>query len=241
MTITVCPMISSYFLLFESGGLDSDSDGRIDDYSDDNNDGVDDANQLSGAAGRDTDDDGIANRLDLDTDNDGIFDIVESGSIDVGNDGILDSMLDSDLDSIPDGVDVDFTLGTDADEDGIDDLFDVSFVDETDTDDDGIVDSADPDANGDGFGDIVANDLVLGQALPDSNSNGEADLLEPASGFIRTGLSGHGGCSFNSNANSKTPVDPLLLLLIAASSACLWRRSRTTPRLKEEGVRSYTD
>ena len=38
----------------------------------------------------DTDNDGIPNRLDLDSDNDGCFDVVESGGVDADNDGILD-------------------------------------------------------------------------------------------------------------------------------------------------------
>ncbi|WGH76588.1 gliding motility-associated C-terminal domain-containing protein [Tenacibaculum tangerinum] len=38
----------------------------------------------------DTDDDGLPNHLDLDSDNDGCFDVVESGGLDGNNDGILD-------------------------------------------------------------------------------------------------------------------------------------------------------
>jgi len=55
---------------------------------------------LVGAA--DTDADGIVNRLDLDSDNDGISDLVESGSdaseVDTNNDGILDGTTDIDSD-----------------------------------------------------------------------------------------------------------------------------------------------
>ncbi len=38
----------------------------------------------------DTDNDGIINTLDLDSDNDGCFDVVESGGVDSNNDGVLD-------------------------------------------------------------------------------------------------------------------------------------------------------
>ncbi len=209
----------------ESGRVDTDHDGRIDDIVDNNNDGADDINQSNGAAGRDTDNDGIPNRLDLDTDNDGLYDLVESGAIDNRNDGLLDSMHDFDLDSIPDSVDVDVTAGIDADGDGIDDRFDASFLAETDTDNDGIVDSADPDANGDGFADDVTNNLSLGEALPDTNGNGQADLLEALDGAVLTGVSGHGGCSIIHANNRNSAIDPLLLLLIAASGVGLTRRS----------------
>ena len=217
--------------LLESGGIDSDNNGRIDGFIDDNNDGADDAIQLNSAFGLDTDEDGIPNRLDLDTDNDGLFDVVESGGFDNRDDGILDSMQDVDLDGIPDSVDVDITLGVDADGDGIDDQFDASFINETDTDGDGIVDSADPDANGDGFADDVVNNLALGQALPDSNGNGAVDLLEAEEGLIHAGLGGVGGvgCSIYSDGGDRTSIDPLFLLLLASSSVCLWRRSQRRP------------
>ena len=221
--------------LLESGGVDNDNNGRIDNFIDDNNDGADDNNQINGPSGRDTDEDGIPNRLDLDTDNDGLFDLVESGGFDDLNDGILDSLQDIDLDGIPDSVDVDITLGEDTDGDGIDDRFDVTFLDESDTDGDGIVDSADPDANGDGFADDVLNNLALGQALPDSNGNGAVDVLEPdEDGIIHAGLSGVGGvgCSIFSGANTKTSIDPLFLLLLASSSVYLWRRSSVRRRAR---------
>jgi hypothetical protein len=38
----------------------------------------------------DTDSDGLINSLDLDSDNDGCFDVVESGGVDANNDGVLD-------------------------------------------------------------------------------------------------------------------------------------------------------
>jgi len=198
--------------LFESGGEDSDYNGRVDEFTDNNNDGVDDANQATSAPGRDTDNDGVPNRLDLDTDNDGLFDLVEAGATDDLNDGVLDSMQDIDFDGIPDSVDASITQGADADNDGIDDLFDVSFVDGPDTDADGIVDSADPDADGDGFADDVLNNPAL------TNEK------------IHTGLQGHGGCSIISPSNGKAKLDLLFVLLILVSGVCLSRRSRARLR-----------
>tara|TARA_R100000306_G_scaffold62532_1_gene72203 strand:+ start:49511 stop:52255 length:2745 start_codon:yes stop_codon:yes gene_type:complete len=51
-----------------------------------NDDGIDDTNRLP-----DTDGDGVPDFRDLDSDNDGIFDVVEGGGRDVNQDGLLDS------------------------------------------------------------------------------------------------------------------------------------------------------
>lgn len=55
----------------------------------------------------DTDGDGIVNRLDLDSDDDGIPDVVEAGGTDANNDGIIDSYSDSDGDGFATSVDGD--------------------------------------------------------------------------------------------------------------------------------------
>ncbi len=54
-------------------------------------------------AGPDFDGDTIPNCLDLDADNDGIYDVVESGGVDADNDGIADG-IDSNDDGIPDSA-----------------------------------------------------------------------------------------------------------------------------------------
>ncbi|MDG1805977.1 choice-of-anchor L domain-containing protein [Flavicella sp.] len=71
----------------------------------------------------DTDDDGIANDVDLDDDNDGIYDTVEDANLDNDNnpltnptdtdlDGISDFLdLDSDGDGIPDNIEAQTTIG----------------------------------------------------------------------------------------------------------------------------------
>ncbi len=216
----------------ESGGADADHDGHIDAFADNDNNGADDASQNNGPAGRDSDGDGVPNRLDLDTDNDALFDLVEAGTLDANNDGILDSMLDTDLDGIPDSVDVDTSNGNDTNGNGIDDQFDFSVVGGADTDSDGIADQFDPDADGDGFADDVSNSPSLGQGLPDSNGNGVADVLEPnpgaatdisQSGKVRTGLAGS-GCSVGNHHTTK--MDPTLMLLILISFFYLLRSIR---------------
>ncbi len=107
----------------------------------------------------DTDGDGISNELDLDSDNDGIYDIVESGVLaesgvaDANNDGVIDgaaagsgsnglfnSIEDNDteyailsysvLDSDSDGTYDAFIL--DADGDGCNDVIEAGFTDEND-------------------------------------------------------------------------------------------------------------
>ena len=56
-------------------------------------------------AGRDFDGDGIPNSQDLDSDNDGIYDIIEAGGIDANKDGLSDDLKDSDNDGVKDSYD----------------------------------------------------------------------------------------------------------------------------------------
>ncbi len=94
----------------------------------------------------DQDEDGIANRLDLDSDNDGIPDVIEAGGADTDNDGRIDdadsnqgtltSPPDSDSNGIPDFIDalpsnVLASPITDVDNDGWDDSVDGAIGDET--------------------------------------------------------------------------------------------------------------
>ena len=85
--------------------IDSDNDGIPDIFeasspritllnTDANQDGLDDAFNGIITLEFDTDRDGIPNHLDVDSDNDGIFDLVEAGhgNLDANNDGILDNV-----------------------------------------------------------------------------------------------------------------------------------------------------
>lgn len=83
----------------EADGADANGDGIIDGFTDIDNDGLSDNvdADLSGAAGSgqglglpDLDGDSIPNYIDLDSDNDGIPDVVEVYGIDANNDGMLD-------------------------------------------------------------------------------------------------------------------------------------------------------
>lgn len=114
-----------------------------------------------------TDSDGILDQFDLDSDNDGIFDVEEAGLVfgdgDVNGDGMGD--------------------GTDSDDDGILDIFDffVGFGNigqplPDDTDGDGLFNYMEPDYNNDGVYDIEDR---LHAALDTDNDgiiNGSADI-----------------------------------------------------------------
>lgn len=161
--------------------LDTDFPGRIDT----NSDGVDDR--------FDADLDGIINMLDLDSDNDGIPDVVEAGGVDQNGDGKIDNFVDTDGDGLSDQVDSNLSgaynsgigLGRkDTDGDGVWNQFDL------DSDNDGIPDVREvlaADANNDGMidgfvdanNDGISDNILLANALlrtgADTNSDGRAD------------------------------------------------------------------
>ncbi len=144
--------------------MDTDNDGIIDLFDVDITEGNDiDQNGIDDLVGLlDSDQDGVPNYRDLDSDNDGVFDIVEAGMNDLNNDGLLDAVLtpvlilrDIDQDSIPDFLDLD------SDNNGVFDIagspsavFDLNGdgrIDITsDTDSDGIDDSVDGEPRGPG-------------------------------------------------------------------------------------------
>ena len=106
--------------VIESGGVDTDGDGRISPNTDTNANGwldsydptlstpginirlLDDNGSTAGGAIFDFDGDGIPNYLDLDSDNDGIPDIIEQGGADANNNGRVDVYADIDNDGFAD-------------------------------------------------------------------------------------------------------------------------------------------
>jgi len=207
---------------------DLDGDGVIDDFLDEDGDGLDDSLLIVPAEIVDSDGDTLPDFREIDSDDDGLSDLVESGGSDADGDGRADSLADSDGDGIPDGVDVDQTGGADADADGIDDSADADFVAGGDRDLDGIVDAADPDADGDGLADGRAP--ALGAGLPDGDADGVPDYQQARrNGRVQTGVFGHGaGCSIVGPGASgpQGDRDPLLPLVACAALFALWRRSR---------------
>ncbi len=155
--------------------LDSDNDGILDLYesgidgsqiaANDNpaNGVLDSANALSTNTPKDTDGDGVPDFLDLDSDNDGITDLTESGITgftDANNDGVVDGP-DADNDGVQDSVD-----GDDA-------VFGSPGAGvPKDTDGDGVSDVNDLDSDNDGINDIVENG---NPAVVDADGNGLVD------------------------------------------------------------------
>jgi len=189
----------------QTGGSDDNQDG-IDDAlapSDFDGDGIPDYLDI------DSDNDGLPEVLENtnipllsgnDSDADGIDDVVDvdqTGGEDLNGDGIDDAFtandsdgngqpdylqLDSDSDSIPDGIES-HVSGVDSDMDGIDDRFDVDFTGGVDANNDGIDDDIivddfdedgvpnfqDLDSDNDGLLDVIE------AGLPDLDENGLAD------------------------------------------------------------------
>ncbi|WP_340914425.1 T9SS type A sorting domain-containing protein [Polaribacter butkevichii] len=109
----------------------------------------------------DTDGDGIPNAFDLDSDNDGIPDLVEAGGVDTDGNGKVDA------------IKADGTLVKDTNGNGLDDRYDVdnggTAIENPDTDGDGIPNTQDLDADNDGIPDVIE------AGGTDANGNGIAD------------------------------------------------------------------
>ncbi|MEP4093894.1 T9SS type A sorting domain-containing protein [Reichenbachiella sp.] len=176
---------------------DADLDGLYN-YNDPDNPGaLTDSNADGIWDEYDTDLDGVPNFFDLDSDNDGIPDLIENGGTDADGDGKLDGLADADNDGLLDTYDVDATMGVDSDGDGIDDAFDRSVVGSgVDFDGDDVLDTVDRDDNGDGIIDTVDSstdesspgtpltigdfdgDGVANMFDRDSDNDGIVDLIE---------------------------------------------------------------
>lgn len=167
-------------------GADADNDGIPNFYDtgywiafvDANGDGVNDNS--------DKDLDGIPNQFDLDSDNDGIPDVVESYGVDTNGNGVIDNYTDTDNDGLSQNVDANNTgvqgsgngLGNiDFDGDGIPNYLDL------DSDNDGIPDVVEvngADANNNGFLDTFAD--LNSDGISDNNINGTALLMTGVDG-----------------------------------------------------------
>jgi len=134
----------------------------------------------------DDDGDGITNQYDLDSDNDGIPDIIEAGGVDSNDDGRVDGYVDTDNDGWANTFDPDNggtvlpdedkdgdgfknRIDLDADDDGLADIIEAGGVD---ADGDGKGDSS-TDADDDGWANIFDLDEA-GTALPIPNTDGDS-------------------------------------------------------------------
>jgi len=185
--------------------MDSDCDGDgilniaecngIDPYGDIDDDGLANYldNDVSGNGDNvvqdffDRDGDGFPDFLDVDSDNDGIYDIVEAGhgNKDQNNDGVYNSLdanfLDNDLDGLADTFD--------ADQGG-------NSIVLIDTDNDGIYDCYDIDSDNDGIVDIIEGQNAqeyLGLSNQDTDKDGMDDSFDPDNDGTTNGITNTDG------------------------------------------------
>jgi len=189
----------------DASDLDGDNDGilnsdedqsglGIDPLGDEDNDGVFNYRDLSDGAFTATDSngdgivdeydadlDGVPNFFDLDSDNDGIPDLIEAGGTDTDSDGELDSFTDVNEDGYEDNLvgtplpltntdgtgPADF-LDLDSDNDAIPDIIEAGG---TDNNNNGQVDTP-GDSDGDGFFNLFDPDNS-GEALDSPNTDGD--------------------------------------------------------------------
>ena len=163
----------------EAYGVDTDGNGKIDNFADTDGDGLSDnvdsrINLVDGAYNTgiglglpNLDGDAVPNFLDLDSDNDGIPDVVETGGPDVNNNGIIDAFVDANGDGLHDGyINVTALLktGSDINGDGRADSYTNKNLDR-----DFRPNAYDMDSDGDGIVDVIE------AGLPDVDLNGIVD------------------------------------------------------------------
>lgn len=175
----------------------------------------------------DTDSTGPADYLDIDSDDDGIPDVIENGGADGNGNGRVDDFTDTDDDGLHDTVDIDnggiaaVTVGdkdgdgipnyqdADSDNDGISDLVEAGGTDATNN---GLADDV-TDTDGDGWADVFditnggsalsPNDTngngILNFLDLDSDGDGIPDAVEANGGFFPSGTDDHGRFSIAGN------------------------------------------
>ena len=135
-------------------------------------------NCVQGDLSKDNDGDGTPNRIDLDSDNDGIADVVEAGGIDGDNDGIIGSGTFDDTDG--DG----WSNITDSDNGG-------TILSKLNTDSDAYPNYLDIDSDNDGIVDIIEGQLSSPYTAPsgnDANDNAWDDAFDGNAGGVAIAL-----------------------------------------------------
>jgi hypothetical protein len=210
--------------VIEAGGIDANGDGRADNFVDVDGDGLHD--EVDGDVGNDgtienalavlvitgadtngdglpesypradRDGDGILNLKDLDSDNDGITDVIELGAADLNWDGIVDGSDDVDQDGFidlydpnaadgPGGIGIDgspkiFSTVDGSDNDGRLEILSPGIVDGDDDDDD-VANFLDVDSDNDGIYDLYEaqpTDNLLIVDGTDSDGDGIDDAFD---------------------------------------------------------------
>jgi len=166
--------------VIENYGVDTDGDGKIDGtYS--ATTGLSTRLTSAGLSVKDFDGDGVANYVDLDSDNDGIPDILEAGGTDSNNDGKVDSFTDANNDGLQDALTGNGALlksGSDTNNDGTADSWPNANVDRT-----GYPNPYDLDSDGDGIVDAIeagfANSVTVSNAVVSgTRTNGWANTVK---------------------------------------------------------------
>ncbi|RDK82791.1 beta strand repeat-containing protein, partial [Marinirhabdus gelatinilytica] len=198
-------------------------DGSTTDYTDADGNGIPDVYDFDG--------DSVANHLDVDADNDGIYDVAEAGGTDADNDGIADG-IDSDGNGIPDSAGTGLTptdsgptpgtpdyLDFDSDEDSCSDANEAYNDDTADGGDGGQYGTDPAPVNPDGT--VIAASYPAGTTDPsfpnDTDGNGTPDHLEdgpdPDNDTIANACDedddGDGNPDDNEIANGNDPLTPV--------------------------------
>ncbi|PKH88521.1 Ig-like domain-containing protein, partial [Colwellia sp. Bg11-28] len=176
----------------QSSGIDDDGDGIDNHFDSDNAQGTDDNNDgIVEDSLPNNDQDNSADYRDLDSDNDTIPDINESGEIDFNGDGLVDNytltslpLPDADNDGIADYLEVDSdddgTFDIEGTENGNFDSNNDGQVDViNDKDNDGIDDTVDTAVNTYGLKSIDTDgDGISDEFDPDDDNDGISDIFE---------------------------------------------------------------
>ncbi len=218
--------ISDLFETVVDSGLillvDADRDGRLDATVAVGNNGLANVVELSAESSTsltgtaDLDGDGIPNHKDLDSDSDGIPDVLEAGNSDEFFDGRVDSFEDLDNDGLADRLLAMPVVPIDSDQDGIEDFRDLDSDEDgltdrletfgIDTDGDGHVDNP-VDANNDGLDDGYQSRAT---PLPDTDNDEFPDFrdIDSDGDGITDTEEAFGSSNPNPSVNPSTPVNP---------------------------------
>ncbi len=196
----------------EAGSSDQMFDGRYDFFLDLDGDGLADRLLTSPIVAIDSDQDGIEDFRDADSDQDGLSDRFESGGDDADGDGRVDNFVDINMDGLDDSYALQARALPDTDQDGFPDYRDI------DSDGDGVTDAEEA------FG-MPASSTPIEPSVPfNSRPTSQNDEIT-----LQTGESGSVfGCTLNYESNTRQPVDPVLLLMIAVSMMIVLRRRATS-------------
>ena len=169
ITLTLPSDISSPVFSLESGPRPGNGEEVSDDFA------VTAFTITEGFIEIDTDGDGVPDHCDLDSDNDGISDLVESGDA-------VAIAADTDGDGMISAAEADVAGLTDSDGDG---AYDTLGNTPVDSDGDGVADYLDLDSDNDGIPDTVEAQTTAGYIPPtnmDTDGDGVDDAYDPDSG-----------------------------------------------------------